>query len=104
MMRRKRSIHRRGARWRFRRAAQRVGNLGRNTLRSDGIGNIDFSILKSTHVIESHQVQFRLDMFNMTNTRNFGIPDGRIISTNFLNQWATDGGNRRVWVALRYTF
>jgi hypothetical protein len=35
-------------------------------------------------------------MFNATNTRNFGIPDSRINSANFLNQWATDGGNRRI--------
>jgi hypothetical protein len=43
-------------------------------------------------------------MFNATNTRNFGIPNGNITSANFLNQWATDGGRRRVWVALRYVF
>jgi hypothetical protein len=34
----------------------------------------------------------------------FGTPDGRVTSANFLNQWATDGGNRRMWVAVRYTF
>ena len=49
-------------------------------------------------------LQFRVEMFNATNTRNFGIPDGRINSANFLNQGATDGGNRRIWLALRYTF
>jgi hypothetical protein len=43
-------------------------------------------------------------MYNATNTRNFGIPDGRVTSANFLNQWTTDGGNRRIWLALRYTF
>jgi len=32
------------------------------------------------------------------------VPDGRINSANFLNQWATDGGSRRIWIALRYTF
>ena len=49
-------------------------------------------------------IQLRIEMFNATNTRNFGIPDGRVNSANFLNQWATDGGNRRVWVAVRYVF
>jgi hypothetical protein len=49
-------------------------------------------------------MQIRIDMFNATNTRNFGIPDGRVTSTNFLNQWATDGGFRRIWLGLRYTF
>ena len=42
-----------------------------------------------------HNIQLRIEMFNATNTRNFGIPEGRINSTNFLNQWGTDGGNRR---------
>ena len=44
-------------------------------------------------------------MFNATNTRNFGIPEGRINNANFLNQWGTDGGSRaRIWGALRFVF
>lgn len=82
----------------------RIGNAGRNILRSDGIGNIDLSILKSTRVWESHQLQFRLDMFNMTNTRNFGIPESRVNNAGFGNQWGTDGGNRRIFFSLRYAF
>ena len=35
-------------------AAQRVGNAGRNSLRSDGINNIDFGILKNTRIGENH--------------------------------------------------
>ncbi len=85
-------------------AAERLGNVGRNVLRSDGIANIDFSILKSTRITESHQIQFRLDMFNMTNTRNFGIPEPRINNPGFLDPWGTDGGNRRIFVSLRYVF
>jgi hypothetical protein len=82
---------------------ERVGNVGRNTLRADGIGNIDFSFIKNTR-FGGHNLQFRVEMFNATNTRNFGIPEGRVSSTNFLNQWGTDGGNRRIWFALRYSF
>lgn len=85
-------------------AAERLGNVGRNVLRSDGIANIDFSILKSTHLSESQQIQLRVHMFNMTNTRNFGIPESRINNPGFLNQWGTDGGNRRIFVSLRYVF
>jgi hypothetical protein len=60
--------------------------------------------MKNTRVAGGQTVQVRVEMFNATNTRNFGIPDGRINSANFLNQWATDGGSRRIWLALRYTF
>jgi len=82
----------------------RVGNVGRNTLRADGIGNVDFGFIKNTRVKESQNIQFRVEMYNATNPRNFGIPEGRVNSSNFLNQWGTDGGNRRIIVALRYTF
>jgi len=83
---------------------ERVGNAPRNLLRSDGIGNIDLALTKNTRFANDQNIQIRFEMFNATNTRNFGIPDGRVNSANFLNQWATDGGARRVWVALRYTF
>jgi hypothetical protein len=85
-------------------AAQRVGNAGRNILRSDGINNIDFGILKNTLVGENQRLQLRADFYNATNSRDFGIPNSTVTSSNFLNQWGTDGGNRRIIVGLRYVF
>ena len=85
-------------------AAQRTGDIGRNILRSDGINNIDFGILKNTRIGEGQRLQLRADFFNFTNSRDFGIPDSTVTSTNFLNQWGTDGGNRRIIVGLRYVF
>jgi Carboxypeptidase regulatory-like domain len=85
-------------------AGERVGNVGRNTLRADGINNIDLGFLKSVRVTEGNALQIRADFYNATNTRNFGIPDGRVTSSAFLNQWSTNGGNRRVILGLRYTF
>ena len=83
----------------------RVGNAGRNILRADGIGNVDFGILKTTRLGEVQRLQLRADFFNLTNTRNFGTPNSAVnAGTNFLNQWATNGGNRRVIVGLRYVF
>ena len=83
---------------------ERVGNVPRNILRSDGIFLIDFSLIKNTRVFSRHNLQFRVEMFNATNSRNFGIPDGRINSANFLNENGTDGGNRTIWLSARYTF
>lgn len=86
-------------------AGQRTGNIGRNTLRADGIANLDFGIIKNTKVREGQQLQFRGDIYNLTNTRNFGTPNSAVNSgANFLNQWATNGGSRRIVVGLRYTF
>lgn len=86
------------------RPGQRVGNVGRNTLRADGIGNIDLGIIKNTNLTETQRIQFRMEMYNATNTRNFGIPESVITSNDFLNQWGTDGGNRRIIFGLRYIF
>jgi hypothetical protein len=84
--------------------ANPLGDLGRNTLRSDGIGTIDAGITRNIRIGEGRTVQLRAEAFNVTNTRNFGIPEARINSANFLNQWGRDGGNRRVHLGLRYIF
>jgi hypothetical protein len=83
---------------------QRYGSIGRNILRSDGIAQIDFSLMKATRITETHQLQLRADFFNFTNTRNFGIPEARVSNAGFGNQWGTDGGNRRVFISLKYVF
>jgi hypothetical protein len=83
---------------------QRFGNIGRNILRSDGIAQVDFNVLKSFRITETHQIQFRGEFFNLSNTRNFGIPEARISNAGFANQWGTDGGNRSVFLSLKYLF
>ncbi|HEV8426754.1 MAG TPA: TonB-dependent receptor [Pyrinomonadaceae bacterium] len=85
-------------------AAQRVGNAGRNILRADGINNLDLGIFKNTSIGENQRLQFRVEFNNATNTRDFGIPEGRVNSSNFLNQWGTNGGNRRIVLGVRYIF
>ncbi len=86
-------------------AAQRVGNAGRNILRADDIELIDFGIIKNTRITESVRFQIRVDMFNAINHRNFGIPNAAInAGANFLNQWATNGGNRRIILGGRLVF
>lgn len=86
------------------RAGERIGNAGRNMLRADGINNVDFGILKNTNVGENKRVQLRADFFNFTNTRDFGTPNSTVTAPGFLNQWDTDGGNRRIFVGIRYVF
>lgn len=85
-------------------ATQRVGNSGRNTLRADGINNVDLGIFKNTSIGENQRLQFRAEFNNATNTRDFGIPQGRVNSSDFLNQWGTNGGNRRIVLGVRYIF
>jgi hypothetical protein len=84
---------------------QRVGNAGRNILRSDGIKNVDFGIIKNTRISETVRFQLRADIFNSLNERNYGIPNSFINSgANFLNEGATNGGNRRIILGARLVF
>ncbi|HET6889689.1 MAG TPA: hypothetical protein VFH31_01195, partial [Pyrinomonadaceae bacterium] len=83
---------------------QRVGNAGRNIMRADPIRNVDIGIIKNTQVAENVRAQLWVDCFNAFNSRNFGIPSGVASSPGFLNQWATDGGNRRVRFGVRLAF
>lgn len=83
---------------------QRVGNAGRNILRAQRLRQVDFGIIKNTKITENVRFQVRADMFNVMNERNFGVPEGRINAPNFLNQWATNGGNRRIILGARIVF
>ena len=83
----------------------RFGNVGRNILRGDGIRNLDLSVSKATRIFaEHHMLELRADFFNLTNTRNFGIPEARVTNPGFLDEKSTDGGNRRIFLGLRYSF
>jgi len=85
-------------------AAQRIGNAGRNIIRAQRFANVDFGVIKNTRIAENVRFQLRADMFNVFNERNFGVPEGRINAPNFLNQWATNGGNRRIILGARLVF
>jgi hypothetical protein len=85
-------------------AAQRLGNAGRNIIRAQSLRNVDFGIIKNTRIAENVRFQLRADMFNVLNKRNFGVPVGRINSPSFLNQWATNGGSRRIVLGARLVF
>jgi hypothetical protein len=51
------------------------GNLGRNTFIGPGLATWDMSLLKNTRFHESHNVQFRVEVFNLLNRANFNTPN-----------------------------
>jgi hypothetical protein len=85
-------------------AANPLGNMGRNMLRSSRLTNLDLGVVRNMRFLELHTLQLRAEFYNTSNTRYFGIPDATLSSANFLNQWGTDGGNRRIVFTLRYAF
>lgn len=50
------------------------GDVPRNAFRGPYQQNWDFSIIKTTRIKESHEIRFRMDMFNMWNHPVFGFP------------------------------
>jgi hypothetical protein len=57
--------------------AYTFGNVGRTYtgVRGPGISNLDASIQKDTSFFEGLRAELRLEMFNVTNTPHFAMPD-----------------------------
>jgi hypothetical protein len=51
------------------------GNVGRDTYIGPGLATWDFSVLKSTRIHESVNLQFRAEIFNLLNRANFNTPN-----------------------------
>jgi hypothetical protein len=81
-----------------------IGNAGRNILRADGINRVDFGFLKNIAVTEKQTLQIHANFFNLTNTRDWGIPEGIMTSSSFLNEGALEVPSRKIQLGLRYTF
>lgn len=86
----------------------RPGEAGfRNRVRGDGYFVIDMGLMKSFAVHESHRLQFRWEVFNLTNSVRFdtgslrALPD---IRSTFGQYTATLSIERRMQFALRYEF
>ena len=84
--------------------AERVGNVARNTLRPRN-RYLDIGLMKNTRFLNDQNIQFRLELFNATNTRNFGIPEGRVNRRRSLPRSSgRPTADRRIWLAVRYIF
>lgn len=55
-------------------AAFTFGNVGRNTLRSDGVLNFDFSVFRQFPLGEAKSLEIRIEAFNAFNSPVYGIP------------------------------
>src|SRR5581483_2481394 len=62
----------------------RLGNAPRNFLSGPGLRNLDFSLTKMTKLSmlgEGGALEFRAEVFNLTNHANRFIPSGRTVFT-----------------------
>lgn len=81
-------------------AAYTFGTLGRNTMTGPGYSNMDAGLFKNTKFYRSADLQFRFEVFNVTNTPQFSTPGnsltpGVAVSTTTFGQITSTVGNSR---------
>ena len=96
--------------------AVRFGNSGRNTLRGPGLVNLDASLFRDFQLRDGLKMQFRAEVFNVTNTPAFNNPganasaptrnaDGTIINLNgYTEITSAQATERQIRFALRMIF
>jgi hypothetical protein len=82
-----------------------VGNSGRNILYGPPQRQLDFSVFKDFRLIENYTLQFRTEIFNLTNTPNFGVPQQSLGAADFgtINNTG-NAGPRQIQFALKLLF
>jgi hypothetical protein len=82
----------------------RFGNLGRNTVIGPDQRRVDLSISKMTRMLGDRSLEFRAEVYNVTNTPTFRNPNRDIASANFGRITRTRGGPRVVQLGLKFRF
>lgn len=80
------------------------GNGGRNILRGPGRVNLDASLFKDFSPSERWRIQFRAEVFNLTNTPQFDLPNPSIGNPNAGIISAIVGTPRQFQLGLRFSF
>jgi hypothetical protein len=81
-----------------------IGNVGRNSLRGPHIDVLDAALLRNFPIAEGWAVQARWEVFNVTNTPEFGQPQGNITSGGVGSITNLAGDPRVMQFALRVSF
>jgi len=63
--------------------AGQFGNAGRNIARGAGYTNVDASLVRDFQLPRGTRLQFRAEVFNLTNRVNLGLPVADLNSPNF---------------------
>jgi hypothetical protein len=81
-----------------------IGDMGRNSLRSDWHRNLDLSLFRSFPITETKRLEFRFEAFNATNTPVFGVPVNDLTDPNFGSVLSTANTERQLQFALKFYF
>ena len=80
------------------------GNLGRNTVIGPAQRRVDLSVSKMTRVTGNQSFEFRVEVYNVTNTPTFRNPARDISAANFGQITRTRGGPRVIQLGVKYRF
>ena len=82
-----------------------LGNDSRTQpdLRTPGVKNLDFSLVRNQRIRERYTVQFRAEAFNLTNTPQLDDPVGSVNSRDF-GRILGGAGNRMIQFGVRISF
>jgi hypothetical protein len=83
--------------------AGQFGNAGRNVARGPSFANVDLSLVRDFQVTTSTRLQFRVEVFNVLNTVNLGLPVGDLNSPSF-GRILTAGAPRLMQFGLKWIF
>lgn len=83
--------------------AQGESNQERNTVRGPGFSRVDASLFKTFGIRGSHELQIRLEAFNLLNQARFGQPTNNITSATFGAITSAEDG-RIIQLGVKYSF
>lgn len=75
-----------------------------NSERAPGFQQIDASLYKDFHIVESQMLTFRADFFNVGNITSYSAPDNNVNDTSFGQITGTNSSPRQIQLALKYAF
>jgi hypothetical protein len=81
-----------------------IGNVRRNPLRGPDVDVFDAALLRNFPIVEGWNIQARWEVFNATNTPEFGQPNGNITSGSVASITTLSGDPRVMQFALRVSF
>jgi hypothetical protein len=81
------------------------GNVTRNTLRGPGTAQVDLSAIKTFHIYDRVNAQFRAEAYNIINHGIFSQPAANISSLNSVGKISsTSADNRSIQLAVKVLF
>jgi hypothetical protein len=86
-----------------RQAPNTWGNAGNGVARLPGVRNLDFSLEKQIPIVEAKHLEFRAEVFNLTNTPLF-TSVGNTLGSSTFGTITTAQASREIQLGLKFYF